>query len=186
MPATKLMLIRHAEKPDGNETGIDLKGKPDEHELTVRGWQRAGALVPFFADAKPGRSSSPIERPAVIFATAAVSHSESKRPLHTVTPLAQRLGIGIDSDFAEGSEEAMLKRAVATDGAVLICWHHEAIPAIANLILQAQTAPQKWPGDRFDVVWIFVRDAANARWSFSQMPQQLLHGDAPTVIGSGG
>jgi hypothetical protein len=186
MPATKLMLIRHGEKPDGSATGVDLKGKLDDHELTVRGWQRAGALVPFFADARPGGSSSLIERPAAIFATAPVSHSESERPLHTVTPLAERLGIGINSDFAEGSEEAMVKQAVAAHGAVLICWHHEAIPVIANLILQAKTAPQKWPGDRFDVVWICSRDAANARWIFSQTPQQLLHGDAPTIIGASG
>ena len=54
-----------------------------------------------------------------------------------------------------------MNKAIASNGVVLIAWHHEKIPAIANLILQNQSAPQKWPGDRFDVVWIFTRAAAN-------------------------
>ncbi len=185
MPATKIMLIRHAEKPDGPDDGVDLKGKKDDHDLAVRGWQRAGALVPLFAGAKTNDAGSSIEKPVAIFATDPVKGSASKRPLHTVTPLAQRLGFDIDKDFAEGAEDALVKKAVAADGAVLICWHHEAIPKIANLILQNETAPQKWPSDRFDVVWIFTRPAANARWSFAQLPQQPLQGDAATIIAAG-
>ena len=77
-----------------------------------------------------------------------------------------------------------MNNAIASDGVVLIAWHHEKIPAIANLILQNQSAPQKWPGDRFDVVWIFTRAAANAPWTFSQAPQLLLSGDSPNVIES--
>ena len=180
MPATKIMLIRHAEKPDDQDGGVDQKGNPDKHDLIVRGWQRAGALVQFFAN--PRDPNGPIERPATIFATEPTSQTASKRPLHTVTPLAKFLGIDINSDIAEGSEQELVNTAVASTGAVLIAWHHEAIPAIANLILQNQNAPQKWPGDRFDVVWIFSRAVANASWAFAQAPQLLLSGDSPTVI----
>jgi hypothetical protein len=67
---------------------------------------------------------------------------------------------------------------------MLIAWHHEAIPAIANLILQNQSAPQKWSGDRFDVVWIFTRDTPTVPWKFAQAPQLLLAGDSPSVIKS--
>jgi hypothetical protein len=181
MPATKIMLIRHAEKPDDKDGGVDQKGKPDRHDLIVRGWQRAGALVQFFAN--PPDPSSPIMRPAAIFTTEPDSGSESNRPLHTVTPLAKFLNLNIDSTIAEGSEDALVQAAVAANGAVLIAWHHQAIPAIANLILQNQSAPQKWPGSRFDVVWIFSRAAANGPWSFSQTPQLLLSDDSSTVIG---
>jgi len=148
----------------------------------VRGWQRAGALVQFFAD--PRDPNGPIQRPATIFATEPSTGSESKRPLHTVTPLAKFLNVGIDSAIAEGSEQDLVNKATASNGVVLIAWRHEKIPAIANLILQNQSAPQKWPGDRFDVVWIFTRAAANGSWSFSQAPQFLLSGDSPTVIAS--
>jgi hypothetical protein len=180
MPATKIMLIRHAEKPDDKDGGVDQKGNPDKHDLIVRGWQRAGALVQFFAN--PRDPNGPIKRPATIFATEPTTGSDSKRPLHTVTPLEQLLNIPIDSTIAEGSEQNLVNKAVAANGAVLIAWHHEKIPAIANLILQNQSAPQKWPGDRFDVVWIFARDTPTAPWKFAQAPQLLLAGDSPDVI----
>jgi hypothetical protein len=175
------MLIRHAEKPDDTDGGVDPKGKPDKHDLIVRGWQRAGALVQFFAN--PPDPHSPIKPPTTIFATE--PGSESKRPLHTVTPLAKFLGTDIDSSIAEGAEQDLVNKAIASNGVVLIAWHHEKIPAIANLILQNQSAPQKWPGDRFDVVWIFSRAAASDPWTFSQAPQLLLSGDTPDVIASG-
>jgi hypothetical protein len=180
MAATTIMLIRHAEKPDDEDGGVDQKGKPDKHDLIVRGWQRAGALVQFFAN--PRDPNGPIKPPATIFATEPSSQTASKRPLDTVTPLAEFLSIDIDSDITEGAEQDLVDQAVAGTGAVLIAWHHEAIPKIANLILQNQTAPQKWPGDRFDVVWIFSRAAANGPWTFSQAPQLLLSGDSPDVI----
>jgi len=137
-------------------------------------------LVQFFAN--PRDPNGPIERPAAIFATEPSTGRESKRPLRTVTPLAKFLNLNIDSTIAEGSEDALVKAAIAANGVVLIAWHHEKIPAIANLILQNQSAPQKWPGDRFDVVWIFTRAAANTPWTFSQTPQLLLSGDSPNVI----
>jgi hypothetical protein len=180
MAATTIMLIRHAEKPDDEDGGVDQKGKPDKHDLIVRGWQRAGALVQFFAN--PRDPNGPIKRPASIFATEPSSQTASKRPLDTVTPLAEFLSIDIDSDITEGAEQDLVDQAVASTGVVLIAWHHEAIPKIATLILQNQTAPQKWPGDRFDVVWIFSRAAANGPWTFSQAPQLLLSGDSPDVI----
>jgi hypothetical protein len=182
MPATRLMLIRHAEKPDDEDGGVDQKGNADKHDLIVRGWQRAGALVQFFAN--PPDPNSPIKPPATIFATEPATGSESKRPLHTVTPLKQWLDIAIDSTIAEGSEQDLVDKAIASSGVVLIAWHHEKIPAIANLILQNQSAPQNWPGDRFDVVWIFSRAAASDPWIFSQAPQLLLSGDSPDVIAS--
>lgn len=180
MPATKIMLIRHAEKPDDTDGGVDPKGDSEKHDLIVRGWQRAGALVQFFAN--PRDPNGPIKRPATIFATQPSPGNESKRPLHTVTPLKQWLGTTIDNTIAVGSEQELVDKAAARDGVVLISWHHEKIPAIANLILQNKTVPQKWPDDRFDVVWIFTRDTPTAPWKFAQAPQLLLVGDSPNVI----
>jgi len=49
--ATKIMLIRHAEKPPNNPPphGVDAKGDHDSESLIVQGWQRAGALTVYFA-----------------------------------------------------------------------------------------------------------------------------------------
>src|SRR5256885_1434292 len=47
----KIMIIRHAEKHQhgSRDRGVAEDGRPAHHELTVRGWQRAGALVHLFA-----------------------------------------------------------------------------------------------------------------------------------------
>lgn len=75
----------------------------------------------------------------------------------------------------------MIKDAMGCDGIVLIAWEHQDIPGIANLVLgNSTTAPQKWPGDRFDIVWIFYLQ--NDAYLFSQVPQRLLAGDGDTVI----
>ncbi|HTV74977.1 MAG TPA: hypothetical protein VME66_14860, partial [Candidatus Acidoferrales bacterium] len=47
--ATKILVIRHGEKPNGSSAlGITADGTPDPESLIVLGWQRAGALVPLF------------------------------------------------------------------------------------------------------------------------------------------
>lgn len=59
MPATKIMLIRHAEKPrdDGSVRGVAADGRQDPEELVVRGWQRSGALAVRAARRKIRRSA---------------------------------------------------------------------------------------------------------------------------------
>ena len=189
--ATKIMLIRHAEKPDGSAQGIDADGVAGKESLIVQGWQRAGALVRFFAPADAQFQHPGIARPTSLFASGAVSRKEkegvgskSLRPEQTLTPLSQFLGseVPFRLDFAEGQEAELAAAAVASEGVVLIAWQHEAIPAIANAIFgKAGAVPSKWPGDRFDVVWVFDLQP-NGGYSFSQAPQMLLAGDLAFVI----
>ena len=40
--ATKIMVIRHAEKPEGAVQGVDADGNDGKEFLIVQGWQRAG------------------------------------------------------------------------------------------------------------------------------------------------
>jgi hypothetical protein len=62
MSARKIMIIRHAEKPDpsANIVGVTEGGDVDKDDLTVRGWQRAGALVRFFNPVAPPAPESAI------------------------------------------------------------------------------------------------------------------------------
>lgn len=83
-------------------------------------------------------------------------------------------------DVSEGQEEQLVAAAIAADGIVLISWHHEAIPAIKNVLLGDYSAPQKWDKERFDLVWVFTRTPGG--WSFEQVPQLLLAGDRTTPI----
>src|SRR4051794_11953826 len=85
-----IMIIRHAEKPsgDGRVQGVDFTGRTNPEELSVRGWQRAGGLVGFFA----GRDPAPVEMPQFLFAPRPTEQEPSVRALHTLVPLADWLG----------------------------------------------------------------------------------------------
>src|SRR5580704_1713391 len=46
MARSIILVVRHAEKPDGRlGSGVAQAGTIDKESLTVRGWQRAGALT---------------------------------------------------------------------------------------------------------------------------------------------
>jgi hypothetical protein len=113
--------------------------------------------------------------------------SKSRRPLQTITPLAAKLKLTPNIAFGKGDEAALVEHVGAKTGGVLISWRHEAICDIAQRLVASgppqQPIPSKWPGDRFDVVWIFDAPASSGdRWSFTQVPQVLLAGDSDTVI----
>jgi hypothetical protein len=187
MPPQKLMLIRHGEKePDAGPPpfGVNPDGEEDKHSLTARGWQRAGALVPFFRLAW----ARGIEPPDAVYASKvgttiliADGHdiSKSLRPQQTVTPLVEaiRPKKGLQTPYAVG-EEAALARAIAEneDGVVLVAWEHNHIPAIADAF--STDASAAWPGSRFDLVWVLTRFSGT--YIFDEVPQSLLSDDLPT------
>src|SRR5580765_934540 len=94
----KIMIIRHAEKHQhgSHDRGVSEDGRPAHHELTVRGWQRAGALVHLFAPPGGPPDGSRIYTPRSIFASEATRDSPSLRAMHTVGPLAAALGIAVN------------------------------------------------------------------------------------------
>jgi hypothetical protein len=93
--ASKIMVIRHAEKPsgDGPPFGVTADGEKDDKSLTVRGWQRAGALACLFAPARGPLQSPALATPGVIFASQASPTKGSQRPPETIMPLAERIEI---------------------------------------------------------------------------------------------
>jgi broad specificity phosphatase PhoE len=182
----KIMIIRHAEKHQHgiHDRGVTEDGRPAHHELTVRGWQRAAALVNFFARHNALPKNSPIQTPRAIFASNATKDSPSLRAIHTVGPLAEALGIPVNHHYAEDQEAALAAAVAAASSPVLIAWHHGHIARLAKEIAGAHIGcPGHWPDDRFDVVWILERRGAHASaWSFSQVAQCLLPGDCEEVF----
>ena len=184
--ASTIMVIRHAEKPSGRFAGVTEWGETSARDLSVRGWQRAGALCCLFAPAYGPLQNALLAKPAFIFASASIDdptpgNARSRRSQETVSPLAQRIGVEVDLTFSKGEERALTEAAQACPGSVLIAWQHENISTIAQAILGAKIT-QIWPPDRFDLIFVFTLDAAAGTYRFAQVPQCLLAGDWPDPI----
>ncbi|MFL6451640.1 MAG: hypothetical protein ACJ746_28775 [Bryobacteraceae bacterium] len=181
--AEKIMMIRHGEKPDETKGihGVDEKGKQDADELSVRGWQRAGALVRLFVP-REGSVHPALAKPASLFAQRATAHVESLRSEHTLLPLARYLGKTIDTSFHRDDKTKIAKAAISATGVVLIAWEHDCIPDIGAAITgRSDSCPDHWPDDRFDVVWVLDRNG-ESEWKLTQVPQLVLAGDLSEVI----
>jgi hypothetical protein len=182
--ATKILLIRHAEKPakDFAPFGITAKGERSKESLEVRGWQRAGALANLLAPANGHFQHASLGKPQFLFASRPLRRRGSRRPVETLTPLAQKLAVRINSNFQRADVESMIEEAVLCKGVVLICWQREYIPAIASLILGNHKAPPSWPDDCYDMIWVFDLQPSRLKYTFKQVPQKLLAGDLVSPI----
>ncbi len=178
----QIAIIRHGEKPPPIPPphGIDETGTQHAHSLIVRGWQRAGALVNFFCVPLnptmrcPTRLYSPPRHGL---------DGDHGRPNETILALAEKLNLAIDTTYVLDEEQALVTRVLSAAGVVLISWEHKRIPKIANAILGREIAPE-WPGDRFDLVWVFDLQP-DGGYTFRQVPQLLLSGDRTDVIPTG-
>jgi hypothetical protein len=150
MGATKIMVIRHAEKPgiyNGkqyfgvNPTG-DIAGADGSKHLITTGWQRAGALVTLFAPPW-GPKKPELDTPTYLFASDPQSdggvgnnaddEGPSQRPYETLIPVSAKLRLTTDTHDKKSHYAKMVERALATkDGVVLIAWQHEDIPLLAK------------------------------------------------------
>jgi hypothetical protein len=161
----QVIIIRHGEKP------------PVGNHLNDRGRARAQALVGFF---KNNPEVTQYGAPAAIYAMKPSSDDGSFRPIETVTPLSQSLGLSIIEDYAKKDGlamiQAILSNASYAGKMVLICWEHHDI---VNLVRYFgwDSGPDSWKGDVFDRAWILNFENRKLV-SFKDVPQRLLPGDS--------
>jgi hypothetical protein len=183
-----IFIIRHGEKPETPPPyGTDVDGNQSPHSLLPRGWQRAGALATLFAP-PGGNLRTGIATPNELLSPdyGGRAKTAKHRTYQTLSALNELVGIEIESTHSEG-DEANLGRALAAtrSGITLVCWEHKAIPTIANNIgpvAPGTIIPQKWPGERFDLVWSFTLNTDTETYVFNQLPQLLLAGDGAMTI----
>jgi hypothetical protein len=184
MQPLRIMLIRHAEKPADPDSeirlpfGVDGDGNRDQESLTPLGWQRAGALVPFFAPTGAPSREALISVPSALFAPS--HHGTSHRSRQTLEPLARATGLTLRHDRRVGEEEELVADVLGGQGPALIAWEHKTLPRLAALLTEdSVTVPRHWPPDRFDLVWVLDRDEGG--WRFAQVPQLLMGGDSAEI-----
>jgi broad specificity phosphatase PhoE len=179
-PSTLVMIIRHGEKPDDSNPGVDADGNQDDSSLTETGWNRAHRLVDLF-DPAQGSPRPGLAHPKAIYAAGANDDGDGARTRETVTPLADQLGIAVNTSFGKGDEKALVAHVIAQPGPTLISWQHGEIPTIAEAFPSVTpTPPSQWPDDRFDVVWTLAKTAHG--WHFAQLPELVLPQDQAGVI----
>jgi hypothetical protein len=183
MPASKIMIIRHAEKPGVPiaADGIDVEGELDPKSLTAAGWQRAHALVSLFHPSDQMRAG--LATPEHLFAASAAGGDKAKRPFETLLPLAESFdpALPIDNSIKASDAGAIAKAATKIGGVVLICWKHEDILAIAQRLTSGSILPRRWQGSRFDMVWAFDMNPAGV-YEFTQIPELVMPGDQATLM----
>lgn len=182
--ATKIMLIRHGEKPakDDPPYGVTLGGIRSKESLEIRGWQRAGALTNLLGPDDDHFPNALLAKPEFLYASKPLRRKGSRRPLETLIPLADKLAVRVNSNYPRFEYKAMIDEVFGCKGVVLICWQREYIPEIASYILGDKIAPQNWPENCFDMIWVFDLDRASAKYTFGQVPQKLLGGDLDSPI----
>jgi hypothetical protein len=188
-PPEVIYILRHAEKPlKPPLSGVDYEGGQNEHSLLPRGWQRSGALAALFHP-ESGSPRADLRAPSVLVAPSSghPGKTAAHRSYQTIQGLSENLGLPITTQFAKGQEQKLADSLIRDcSGVVLICWEHSHIPVIASSlpVVDGSAIPRKWPGDRYDVIWSFtlIPGPGPVRYTFDQLPQQLLAGDAGTVI----
>jgi broad specificity phosphatase PhoE len=157
-----ILIIRHAEKPSDG-AGLSPEGK-----------DRAAALPKLFmkSDTRPNPYPTPD------FIIAAKNSDESRRPVDTVTPLADKLGLTVQADIKDGHFEKLVKE-LFTDPkyagkTVLICWHHGTMPDLAKA-LKGTDIPDKIDKNAYNLIWQI--DYKDGKAKTTQGSQKLMPGD---------
>ena len=180
-----IMFVRHGEKPgEGTKPhGVNHHGEHDGHSLSVQGWTRAGALAGLFAHA-PSLAHPHVVRPGRILATKPTEDAKSKREIHTASPTAKRLKLEVEGSHTHGNEKDLAKVVLSQPEPVLIVWHHGTMPKIVRHfpLVNPEDVPKHWPDERFDLIWILLRQPGEElSYHFVVVPQMLLADDLETV-----
>lgn len=159
-----IYVIRHAEKPNDDS-------KP---HLSKKGYERAQALIQVFSS-----EGTRFKVPQVIVAQHPRKKNGSIRAIETATPLAEALGLEVDTSFkvkdSVNMAEHVLSSTETEDKVVLIVWGHDEIPEIANTFGSKNLS--SWSSQTYDRVWHFKFRNGKLEQSV-ELPMQALPSDS--------
>ena len=162
----RIILLRHAEKP-ANESDI---------HLSERGQQRAHALAGW-ATNSPAWGTN--DQPSAVFACKPTTKARSLRPIETITPLAERLKLNVQTPYPAKDPSALaqliLKDPALKGKTVIICWARDELPELAGCF-GVKSGPVKWGKNVFDRFWLITFSGASPE--LKDRPQRLLADDA--------
>jgi hypothetical protein len=160
----RILIVRHAEKP---------YHKSDD--LSPKGFRRAEAMAELF-ERQPHLADKGL--PSTLFATKYIPGNHSKRCIETLTPLAKKLNLPVETPYVR-EETQSLARHILTDShydgkTIMIAWTHSEIIELTKA-LNARPPVQVWNDETFDRIWMI--DYSSGKTKLIDLPQSLLPGD---------
>jgi phosphohistidine phosphatase SixA len=141
MTNARILLMRHAEK----------SADPMDPHLSSDGYARAAKLAEYVPDT--------LGVPQFLFATSISKHSV--RPIETIEPLSAKIGVPIDSTYADqdygalASELLSDQRFADAGSLIVVCWHHGNIPSMARALrANAGSYPDPWDAQVFNQILV--------------------------------
>ena len=65
---------------------------------------------------------------------------------------------------------------------MLLAWEHKELITLARALAPAQAFADRWPKERYDVVFVFRLVSEDGTYTFEEVPQLLLEGDTAKPI----
>ena len=133
----KVVLIRHAEKPDGGD------------HLSCKGLNRSLAL--------PGVLYPLIGRPDYTYVAKVSGGSSTShvRMLETIVPFAVKYDLKVSDKFDEEDVDGLAKDVLKKEGTVLIVWEHSRLESVARALGVVDNM-LTWHADDFDGIWVIT------------------------------
>jgi len=143
----EIVVIRHGEKPDG------------DNNLSCKGFNRS-VMLPAILYRKFGS-------PAKIYIPAIENKAKTTqlRMLQTITPLAVKYNVFINSQYGEEDYTNVANALLNEKGLIVVAWDHKSIPFIVHQLVP-NAGLFKWPADDFDTICIITFKHGKAALSF--------------------
>jgi len=137
MPPKTILLMRHAEEPEGAK----------DPDLSPAGRIRAGKLAPFVV--------ATFGKPDYVFAAAVNRHSS--RACLTMRPLCNANDVPLDASLPAKEAVALatklLSEVAYADKLVVVCWTHTELPGLAGALgARRGEFPNPWDAAVFNLI----------------------------------
>jgi hypothetical protein len=139
-----VILLRHAEKTED----------PSNPHLSVQGYERANALVGFFATNAAIVTNPPV---AALFAARPAKPNGSMRCQETLSPLMQHLKLPVSTAYRAEDFKPLARHLLESTNysgkTIVVCWPRTELIGLARA-LGAVPQPKTWKSEVFDRVWL--------------------------------
>ena len=137
MAPRRILLLRHAEKPDDPKS-------PDLEEVGVARAAKLATYIP-----------ATFGRPDFVFAAAVAK--DSVRSYLTMSPLCEAIGIPLDASFKGKKYQDLATKLLSdpayTDRMVVVCWSHNELPELAEALnARKGDYPDPWDPGVFNLI----------------------------------